>query len=138
MPTSNADMNTMLRKRRGELEDYHYQGDGPDAAVVITAAPDDETAEKLPDNEAAEGEARFQVLEPGDADPPDKYVYALSDIPGAYTLYPPGVPCDTGTTRVALAHPATAEDLARMDEALGTEKTVEPAYEAGGEEMEVA
>jgi hypothetical protein len=130
VPTTNRNMNDMLRKKRGELEDYMYKGE-PDAAVVITAAPDDEAAEVIPDNEAAAGEtAGLTVLAPGEEDPPDMYVYAQGETPGAWTMYPPGVPCDTGTTRVALDHPATAADLARMDEAVGTEEPVEPAYEA--------
>ena len=131
IPRANRRMNDMLRKERAGLEEYNYGGapsevspkvSPPPDAAIIAVAPDDEASEPLPDNEMAEGEApaaAFTVLEPGEEDPPDMYVYAQGETPGTWTMYPPGVPCDSGTVRVALDHPATAADLARMDEEVG-------------------
>lgn len=134
MPTTNKDMGDMLRKKRDDLGAYMYEGgppetpsDGPDAVILA------KSTEPLPETEETSG---LQVLDPGQPDPPDKYVYAQGDAPGSWVMYPPGVPCDTETTRVALDHPATVEDLTAMDEAVGAETTPEAPYE--DEEMEVA
>lgn len=138
IPRANRRMNDSMRKERAGLEEYMYGGEGaeeelgiptdegPDAAVIaIDAEP--------PLEEAAEAGGELTVLDPGMEDPPDMYVYAQGETPGTWTMYPPGVPCDEGTTRIALDHPATAEDLAQMDAEMGTVPASGPV-EAGIEE----
>jgi len=141
IPRANRGMNNALRKERDGLSAYMYGGDepdaspvppeeiseealeGPDAAVIAVKAPSEAPPEDLPVES-------FTVLEPGEEDPPDMYVYAQGEAPGTWTVYPPGVPCDTEAVRVALDHPATEADLARMNDELGGEGSVPVAAEA--------
>lgn len=122
--TSNRKMNDALRAGRDELSAYMYKGGAGD-----TAPPDAELLEPTPDAESPAEDATeapptdapdagLTVLEPGEPDPEDSYTYAPSDTDGAVTVYPPGIPCDTSTTRVALDHPASAAEMLDIQDAL--------------------
>ena len=61
----------------------------------------------------------FTVQAPGSESPPEQFIYEpLPEHPGAWAVYPPGVPCDTGTYRVSRADPAPAADFDKMQAAL--------------------
>lgn len=124
--TSNRKMNDALRAGRDELSAYMYKGKADDGAGMGTDAellepvPDAETpaddALEAPPTDAPD--AGLTILEPGEPDPEDSYTYAPSDTDGAVTVYPPGIPCDTSTTRVALDHPASAAEMLDIQDAL--------------------
>jgi hypothetical protein len=78
----------------------------------------EETAEK--------GSQDFTVQPPGTHSPTDQFIYEPSPgAEGAWVVYPPGVPCDTGTARISRATPADAGDFPKMQAALD-EETTEP------------
>lgn len=75
----------------------------------------------------AKGSQDFTVQPPGTHSPTDQFIYEPSDVAdGAWTVYPPGVPCDTGTARISRATPADTADFPKMQAALN-EETSEPA-----------
>lgn len=74
----------------------------------------------------AKGSQDFTVQPPGTHSPTDQFIYEPSDVAdGAWTVYPPGVPCDTGTARISRATPADTADFPKMQQALD-EETSEP------------
>lgn len=86
------------------------------------------------------GEQRgFTVQAPGSESPPEQFIYEpLEGTPGAWAVYPPGIPCDTSTYRISRADPAPAADFDKMQAALddaGAE-TESPAEDmSAGEEQ---
>jgi hypothetical protein len=112
-PTSNKAMADRLRGARDELSSYMYQA--PEASTDDLAEP------PLPPDEV-EGAAPedFTVLEPGDEADPEKYTYELAPgSPGAWMVYPPGVPCESTGQRIQTSGPASASELTEMEAALG-------------------
>lgn len=109
MATSNKMMSDMLRNKRREQLDYMYRAG--------------ETADVAADPEADPAELPAPTFEVKDAgqpdDSPESFIYEpFVDAPGAWVVYPPGVPCDQEERRVVLDHPATSEELDRMSEAI--------------------
>jgi hypothetical protein len=91
------------------------------------------------------GSREFTVQEPGVDAPDDQFVYEpMVGTPGAWAVYPPGVPCETEQYRISRATPAGVTDFPKMQQALddagGREITAELALpmdemmedEAGG------
>jgi hypothetical protein len=105
MATSSRDMSDMMRGRRKQMMS-HYTG------------PEDEAeAEDSPKEEAKE--KSLTVAAPGEPSTGDTFEYEpLTDMPGAWVVYPPGVPCDENEYRVQMDRPAGVEDFAAMQEAL--------------------
>lgn len=104
MATSNKDMGSMMRSRRAEM-----------------AAIPGETPYTGPDSAPTPPEPKksFDVLAPGDPDADNQFEYEpMTDIPGAWVVYPPGVPCDGNEYRVTMDHPAAEGDFAGMQKAL--------------------
>jgi hypothetical protein len=65
------------------------------------------------------GSREFTVQAPGVAAPDDQFVYEpLPDTPGAWAVYPPGVPCETSIARISRATPAGVADFPKMQQAL--------------------
>lgn len=120
MPTSNKSINDRLRKGRADLEAYMYQG-GEVESPEEELDPLEEADVVAIDTDAEAAPTTLTVLQPGEEDPPDMYIYAQTDTAGALTVYPPGVPCDTGTTRVALDHLASEVELTEIQTALSGE-----------------
>lgn len=138
MPTSNRDMNDMMRRRRRELDEIPGEGSvyeppsgendrKPDAVAIAIKpvdAPDEELTEPVdnPEEEAAEGTESapgLTVLKPGEPSDGESYEYAPNpDVPGAWVVYPPGVPCDESAYRITMQRPARAGDFEQMEEAL--------------------
>lgn len=107
MPATN--MTALMRDQRRKLQDYMYQGD--------SGAADPENAAESTSEPASDTDTGMTVLNPGDPDPGDQYVYEQGP-GGAWMVYPPGTPCDTDKARVALDHPATTEEFDKMTQAL--------------------
>jgi hypothetical protein len=86
--------------------------------------PGDPMAEET--SEATAGSQDFTVQPPGTHSPTDQFIYEPSDsAEGAWVVYPPGVPCDTGTARISRVTPADTGDFPKMQKALD-EETGEP------------
>lgn len=120
MPT---DMNAMMRNRRKEMADMPmYEGPPPKKAVVaVSVGPDEEQTEPVdnPSEEAAEPSGGITVAAPGEKSSGEGFEYEpLPNIPGAWVVYPPGVPCDDTEYRVQIDHPAAEGDFAKMQTAL--------------------
>lgn len=99
MATSNKDMNDMMRGRRAEM----------------AAMPADEP-EPPAEEEAGK---KFTVAAPGEPGDDTKFEYEpVVDRPGAWVVYPPGVPCDDTEYRISMDSPAAESDFAGMQEAL--------------------
>lgn len=85
---------------------------------------------------AAKGSQDFTVQEPGTHSPTDQFVYEPDDDkPGAWVVYPPGVPCDTEEYRISRSTPADVPDFPKMQSALddssaGSSEAAEPSEEA--------
>jgi hypothetical protein len=77
--------------------------------------PEDETAP------STKGSKNFTVQPPGTESPTDQFVYEPVE-GGAWTVYPPGVPCETGIYRISRATPAGPDDFAEMQAALDEEQ----------------
>lgn len=105
MATTNRDMNNMMRQRRRDMADM----------------PMDMSKDTSVDPDVAEepNESTFTVAAPGDASTGDQFEYEpMTDIAGAWVVYPPGVPCDDTAYRIQMDKPAEAEDFAEMQQAL--------------------
>lgn len=135
--TSNAGMNAMLRKRRSELN----QIPGEDAPYELPSDADTETELPPPDAEIEVDPLEesvdepttatdYTVVAPGEPSTGEGFEYEpLPDTPGAWAVYPPGVPCDDTEYRITMDAPATADDFAGMQEAIDAADTrrAEPA-----------
>lgn len=123
MPT---DMNAAIRTKRRALDDYMYEPPVDAGAVSADSAEDELGIENMPEDMPVEdiaaalpeGVGAITVLAPGDAAAEDMYTYERQDN-GAWMVYPPGVPCEAGKSRIQLDHPATETEYADMDAALG-------------------
>lgn len=138
MPTSNKEINDMLRGRRKEMSDLPaYEGPPSDdeAEVSVTATASREPPPSEPDG-GGEGEesSGITVMAPGDpSDNTEGFEYEpMTDIPGAWVVYPPGVPCDDTEYRIALKKPAGAGDFAKMQKALEDAGGWESAISSSG------
>lgn len=122
MPT---DMNAAMRTKRRSLEDYMYEppAESAEAELGIEEMPSSDTAD------TTESSA-ITVLAPDEPAAEDMYIYERMDN-GAWMVYPPGVPCETGTSRIQLDHPATAAEYADMDAALGATGASDEPEESG-------
>jgi hypothetical protein len=122
MATSNKTMSDMMRGRRKEMMDMPaYEG-----------PPSEE--------EPGEQESKIKVAAPGEPSTGDQFEYEpFLDMPGAWVVYPPGVPCDDTEYRVQMSSPAGADDFAEMQKALDEagatssepSSSTEPAVEEG-------
>lgn len=75
--------------------------------------------EAEPDATDAADRAAMTVLGPGEPDDPARFTYEPFDgAPGAWVVYPPGVPCDAAAARVSMSGPAGADDFAEMQQLL--------------------
>lgn len=101
MATSNKTMSDMMRGRRKEMADLPaYEG-----------PPSEE--------EPGEQESKIKVAAPGEPSTGDQFEYEpFLDMPGAWVVYPPGVPCDDTEYRVQMSSPAGPDDFAEMQKAL--------------------
>lgn len=144
MPTSNRDMGNLLRRRRAELNEipgedapYELPSDAdtelppPEADIEI-----DPLAEPGAETEPAT-ETDYTVAAPGEPSTGESFEYEpLPDTPGAWAVYPPGVPCDDTTYRITMDQPATADDFDGMQAAIDAVDTsrAEPIGEFADEE----
>lgn len=114
MPTSNKSMSNLMRKGREDLSSYMYQGDAPEDVEL-----EDPLGAELPDEMEGAAPEDFTVLAAGDTPDPEMYVYELEpDRPGAWLIYPPGVPCESGGAKIQRSSPASAAELTEMETAL--------------------
>jgi hypothetical protein len=92
--------------------------------------PGDPMAEET--SEATAGSQDFTVQPPGTLSPTDQFIYEpyTGGTEGAWVVYPPGVPCDTGTARISRVTPADTGDFPKMQKALD-EETGEPGDSSG-------
>jgi hypothetical protein len=105
MATTNRDMNDVIRRRRQEMVDLPAY-EGPPSTDTETPKED------------SPGKA-FTVKAPGEPSDGESFEYEPSEsTPGAWMVYPPGVPCDDTAYRITMGSPATAEDFAGMQEAI--------------------
>jgi hypothetical protein len=138
MATSNKAMSDMLRKRRSELNQI------PDDAAPYELPSDTETELPPPDAEietepdpiedplTESAETDYTVAAPGEPSTGETFEYEpLPDTPGAWAVYPPGVPCDDSEYRISMAEPATADDFAGMQEAIDAVDTRRSAPKEG-------
>lgn len=136
MPTTNKEMGDMLRKRRQELTDGPAYEPPTDVEISVEA--------EAPEPEGAESESPtsgITVKAPGEPSEGTSFEYEpLTDVPGAWVVYPPGVPCDDTEYRVTMNKPAGAADFAKMEQAIQDAggATVEPAAEADSAALEGA
>ena len=133
MATANKAMNDMMRTRHREIADLPIY-EGPSRATERETA-----TEEAPKPEAPKKE--FTVKAPGEPSTGEQFEYEpFVDIPGAWVVYPPGVPCDDNEYRVTMDEPAAAEDFEGMQRAIDnraettpepplTEKNVEPGQD---------
>lgn len=104
MATSNKDMNDRIRAKRRELSEM--PGDSSEEA--------EKSAEPAPD----EGKT-YKVAAPGEPSTGEQFEYEpMTDIPGAWVVYPPGVPCDDTEYRIQMDKPADKSDFEGMQKAL--------------------
>jgi hypothetical protein len=112
VPASN--MSDMMRKRRRDML-ADSVGDMP------YTPPDEETTEssEIVTKDALEAPQDFVVKNPGESDSLQEFTYEpMTDIPGAWVVYPPGIPCDTAEYRITMDHPAEAGDFDSMAQSL--------------------
>lgn len=103
MATSNKDMGNMLRERR----------------AMMAEMPDDAPYDGPPADETPKDEKSYKVAAPGEPSTGEQFEYEpMTDIDGAWVVYPPGVPCDDTEYRVTMDAPAGADDFAGMKRAL--------------------
>lgn len=119
MATSNKQMGDMLRKRRDEMSDLPaYEGPpAKDASVSVEVETDATTPPTEPN---AEGDsAALKVNAPGEPSTGSGFEYEpVTDVPGAWIVYPPGVPCDDTEYRVTMSKPAAEADFPKMQKAI--------------------
>jgi hypothetical protein len=88
----------------------------------------------MPADSKPSGSRDFTVQEPGTDAPDNQFVYEpLDTTPGAWAVYPPGVPCDANKTRISRTDPADVADFPKMQAALDEEpgETDTAAQETG-------
>jgi hypothetical protein len=109
-------MSDMMRGRRKEMMDMPaYEG-----------PPSEE--------EPGEQESKFTVAAPGEPSTGDQFEYEpFTDVPGAWMVYPPGVPCDDTEYRVQMSSPAGADDFAEMQKALDDAGAASPEPAPAGD-----
>jgi hypothetical protein len=91
--------------------------------------PSEEVSE--PSDTPTEEATEFTVKAPGEPSTGEGFEYEpMSSSPGAWVVYPPGVPCDDTQYRVTMTGPAAASDFA------GMEKAIEDAGGSTGEAPE--
>jgi hypothetical protein len=116
-----VNMNDMMRAKRRDMESYMYQPPkAADDTSVVSESDSDQPTDAAPADVAAalpDSVGAITVLAPGDEASPDMYTYEKMDT-GAWMVYPPGVPCETGKSRVQLDHAATEAEYADMEAAL--------------------
>lgn len=138
MPTSNKDMADLMRKRRSEMADLPaYEGPSADVAVAVKTEPADPEAESASETKSS----GITVMAPGEPSTGDGFEYEpLTDTPGAWAVYPPGVPCDEAEYRISMNRPAAAADFEKMQKAIedagGTTSDVPPEGPAPSEPAE--
>lgn len=111
MPTSSRDMSDIIRRKRREIADMPMMDDDSDTKVAVKV-------ESKPESET-ETPKTMTVAAPGEPSTGESFEYEpFTDAPGAWVVYPPGVPCDDAEYRVQLDHPATESDFPKMQEAL--------------------
>lgn len=133
MSTSSRDMGNLMRTKRRALDDYMYEppksaSSAEKADTVISELEADEPGLSTHADDVAEETAEtpaITVLGPEDESDPEQYTYEKMDN-GAWMVYPPGVPCEAGKSRVQMDHAATEAEYADMDAALGESGTPEP------------
>jgi hypothetical protein len=75
-----------------------------------------------PSDDGLSGSRDFTVQPPGTHSPDDQFTYEpLMQTPGAWAVYPPGVPCDPATARISRSTPADVPDFPKMQAALDEE-----------------
>lgn len=122
MPSST--MNDMMRSRRKDMNEYMYQS--PDSSSSDPSTSNDPAADTAPDNTVGstpDAASSITVLAPGDPSDDTMFTYEKQDN-GAWMVYPPGVPCETGKARVQLDHAATESEYADMETALEDSNTM--------------
>ena len=134
MATSNKSMGDMMRTRRKQMMDESMGGP--------YSGPPDETAEEDTEEASETSEEKFKVAAPGEPSTGEQFEYEpMLDIPGAWVVYPPGVPCDDAEYRVQMDSPADKDDFPNMEKAItdaggNTSESAEPASVAEGAEQE--
>jgi hypothetical protein len=111
MPT---DMNSIMRQRRKELEDLPAYEGPPSRSVSVEIETEPQT-----DTEESPAPSGMTVAAPGDESTGETFEYEpFPDSPGAWVVYPPGVPCDDTVYRVQMTQPAKESDFSKMQQAL--------------------
>lgn len=121
MPTTNKEMSDMMRKRRDEMAAI------PDEPEPVEESPAAESTETAPD--------KFTVAAPGETSTGEQFEYEpMVDTPGAWVVYPPGVPCDDTAYRIQMDSPAAAGDFDGMAQALreAGDTSIDTAMPASG------
>lgn len=116
MATSNKDMNSLMRGQAKAMAEAPYAGP---SGMKLNDVAEDEPKPKESESKA------YKVAAPGEPSTGEQFEYEpMTDIPGAWLVYPPGVICDDTEYRITMDQPATADDFAGMQQAL---------YDAGAE-----
>jgi hypothetical protein len=106
MATTSNDMSNLMRTARSGLDSYMYGGGGGEDTNEPNDSPKEDAAEMV-------------VLGPDDQDDPSMYTYEPVGN-GAWMVYPPGVPCETGAQRIEIDHPADSTEFSKMQARLDT------------------
>jgi hypothetical protein len=91
----------------------------------------------MPADSKSSGSRDFTVQAPGTNAPDNQFVYEpLDTTPGAWAVYPPGIPCDANKTRISRTDPADVADFPKMQAAIdeesgGADATDTTAQETG-------
>jgi hypothetical protein len=117
-----TDMNAAMRDKRKALDSYMYEAPMMDNMPMMDEeSPAEDRAElstaELTEALMPEGVSAITVLAPNEPAAEDMYTYERMDN-GAWMTYPPGVPCEAGTSRIQLDHPATEAEYADMNAAM--------------------
>jgi hypothetical protein len=111
-----------MRNRRRQMADTAYGG-------PPTAAPEPTNDTDM----ATESTEKFTVAAPGEPGTSDQFEYEpFVDTPGAWVVYPPGVPCDDTEYRIQMPQAAQPDDFAEMQKALDDAGATNPEPAAGG------
>jgi hypothetical protein len=115
-------MDDLMRNRRRQMADTAYGG-------PPTAAPEPTNDTDM----ATESTEKFTVAAPGEPGTSDQFEYEpFVDTPGAWVVYPPGVPCDDTEYRIQMPQAAQPDDFAEMQKALDDAGATNPEPAAGG------
>lgn len=109
MAKTSTVMDDMIRKRRADM-----------AAMPADASYTGPSSEPTNDSDTAtETTEKFTVAPPGQKGTDNEFEYEpWLDTPGAWIVYPPGVPCDDTEYRIQMKDPAGPDDFAEMQKAL--------------------